>query len=245
MALAAPPADHETHEPHETPKWFRGFLRFVVPSGPKPRFFAKPERFGAWLARYGGKRSELVVGYWKVGSGKASMTWPQSVEQALMHGWIDGVRRSLGDEAYCIRFTPRRKGSNWSNVNLRLARRLLDEGRMAPAGRLAYERRKKGQTPRAAHEQPTPPKLGAAEAKRFRQERAAWAWFKATPPSYQRTCTWWVQSAKKPETRSKRLDMLIRHCRAGEVLPGYRWGKKWKAATPTPRRQQSRSVNSN
>lgn len=204
----------------------------------EPRFFAKPEAFGAWLAKNGATRDELLVGYWKVATGKPSMTWAQSVEQALMHGWIDGVRRSLGDDSYSIRFTPRRKGSNWSNVNLRRAQRLLDEGRMAPAGRAAFEARTRGQVPRAAFEQRKPPRLSPAQSKLFRAQPAAWAWFRASPPSYQKTCTWWIVSAKRPETRAKRLALLMLHSGRGEVLPAYRWSKKGKPAKP-------RSVNSN
>jgi uncharacterized protein YdeI (YjbR/CyaY-like superfamily) len=113
----------------------------VVPA--KPRFFRSPEAFGAWLEANHAKAREVTVGYWKVGTGKPSMTWAQSVEQALRFGWIDGVRHSLGDESYCIRFTPRKPGSHWSNINVRLAKRLQAEGRMTEAGLAAFRARLK------------------------------------------------------------------------------------------------------
>lgn len=199
-----------------------------MPAATKPRFFANPAAFGAWLAKNGATRSELVVGFWKVGTGKPSMTWAGSVEQALMHGWIDGVRRSLGDEAYTIRFSPRKPTSGWSNVNVRIAKRLLAEGRMAPAGQRAFEARRRDQAPRAAYEQAKAPRLGPAEARRFKADAAAWRWFQASAPSYQRTCSWWIMSAKRPETRTSRLERLILHAGKGEILPQYRWSKAKK-----------------
>lgn len=201
----------------------------------KPRFFAKPEQFGAWLAKNGARKAELVVGYWKVGTGRPSMTWAQSVEQALVHGWIDGVRRSLGPDSYSIRFTPRRRGSNWSNVNLGTAKRLLEEGRMAPAGRAAFEARDRTQPARGAYEQTKTPRLGAAETRRFKQEPAAWAWFQQAAPSYRRACAWWIQSAKRPETKQRRLEHIIANARTGSVAPEYQWrggGRKRREGTP-------------
>lgn len=198
----------------------------------RPRYFAKPEAFGAWLAKNGGKRDELLVGYWKVGSGKPSMTWVQSVEQALMHGWIDGRRNSLGDDAYTIRFTPRRPGSNWSNVNLRLAKRLVAEGRMAPAGKRAYEARRRDQPALGSYEQRGELTFGPAELKRFKADAQAWAWFRSSAPSYQKACIWYIQSAKKPETKERRLAHVMAHAHAGEVAPQYRWKKAGKEPAP-------------
>lgn len=197
----------------------------------KPRFFAKPDAFGKWLAANHSKRTQLLVGYWKVGTGKPSMTWAESVEQALGHGWIDGVRRSLGDEAYCIRFTPRRRGSNWSNVNLRLAKKLIAQGRMTLAGAAAYDSRRKDQQPRGSYEQSKPVRLSAADTRRFRKDGAAWAWFRDSAPSYQRACAWWIQSATKPATRERRLALLMKHAHRGEVVPAYTWSKAGRAKT--------------
>lgn len=192
----------------------------------KPTFFASPAAFGKWLARYGADREELVVGYWKVATGKASMTWAESVEQALVHGWIDGVRHSLGEDAYTIRFTPRKPGSNWSVVNVRTATRLIAEGRMAPAGLAAFEAGASQRKRSAPHEQLKAPKLAGADLRRLQADAAAWRWFRKAAPSYQRACAFWVQSAKRQETRDRRLAQLIEYAGRGEVLPQYRWSRK-------------------
>jgi len=174
-----------------------------------PRFFASPEAFGAWLERNHAKARELLVGYWKVGTGKPSMTWPQSVEQALRFGWIDGVRRSLGAESYAIRFTPRRPGSPWSRVNVATAHRLVAEGRMAPAGLRAFGARSKDWKPRASYEQAKAPRFGAAHLRAFKANPEAWAYFSKRAPGYRRLATWWVVSAKREETKERRLSILI------------------------------------
>ena len=204
----------------------------AVASRGKPRFFASPANFDAWLARNGGTRPDLVVGYWKVGTGKPSMTWAQSVEVALRHGWIDGVRHSLGEDSYTIRFTPRKAGSHWSAVNVATAKRLLKEDRMTPAGKAAFAARRDDRTATPSYEQRKAAKLGPAETRRFKADAKAWAWFTAAPPSYQRTCAWWIQGAKRPETRQRRLELVIAHAHAGEVAPQYQW-RKAKAAPRT------------
>lgn len=205
-----------------------------MPAVPKPRFFRTPEAFGKWLAANHAKRPELVVGYWKVHTGKPSMTWAQSVEQALRFGWIDGVRRSLGEEAYCIRFTPRKPGSHWSKVNVATAKRLAAEGRMAEAGARAFAARRADRTGKGPHEVRKPPRLDAAARTALQADPKAWAWFQQAPPSYQRACAHWVQAAKRPETRERRLALLARHSRLGEVLPQYRWSKAGKAGKAQP-----------
>lgn len=195
----------------------------------KPRFFATPEAFGRWLEANHAKAPELVVGYWKVGSGKPSMTWAESVEQALRFGWIDGVRRSLGPDAYCIRFTPRRAGSHWSAINVRTAKRLMAEGRMAEAGSRAFAARRTDRTAKGPYELRKPLRLDAAARRRLQADAKAWAWFRRSPPSYQRACAHWVQTAKRPETRERRLALLAKHARLGEAVPQYRWSKAGKA----------------
>lgn len=180
----------------------------------EPRFFAKPADFGKWLEKHHTSETELLVGFWKKGSGRASMTWPESVEQALCYGWIDGVRRSLGDEAYTIRFTPRRAGSIWSAKNLGTMQRLIDDGRVAPAGLAVYEARDAAKTNRYSFEQ-SDAALDAAQEQQFRRNRKAWAFFESQPPSYRRPAIWWVVSAKKPETQAKRLAQLIADSAAG------------------------------
>lgn len=190
----------------------------------KTRFFATPAAFGKWLETNHGTARELLVGYWKVATKKASMTWPESVEQALRYGWIDGVRRSLGEDAYCIRFTPRRPGSNWSAVNVRTAKRLIAEGRMAPAGLAAFQQA--GGTTVAAYGDEASPRLSATALQRLKADAKAWAWFQAAAPSYRRSCAWWVESAKRPPTRERRLAQLIDCCARGEVVPPFKWSPK-------------------
>lgn len=212
-----------------------------MPKG--PTFFASPEELGAWLATHGAKEAELLVGYWKVGTGRPSMTWAESVEQALRFGWIDGVRRSLGPDAYCIRFTPRKPGSHWSAINVATARRLLRDGLMAPAGAASFAARRDDRTARTSYEQRKAARLGPAETRRFKADAKAWAWFSKAPPSYRRTCTWWVTSAKKPETRERRLALVMAHSRKGEVVPQYRWSKAKRAAAG-PRAAPGKRVES-
>lgn len=180
----------------------------------EPRFFSKPADFGKWLEKHHASEAELLVGFWKKGSGRASMTWEESVEQALCYGWIDGVRRSLGDEAYTIRFTPRRARSIWSAKNLRTMQRLIDEGRVAPAGHAVFAARVAAKTNRYSFEQ-SAAALDAAQERQFRRNRKAWTFFESQPPSYRKPAIWWVVSAKKPETRAKRLAQLITDSEAG------------------------------
>jgi len=187
-----------------------------------PAFFATPAEFRAWLDEHHATETELLVGFYKKGSGKPSITWPESVDEALCHGWIDGVRRSLGDEAYTIRFTPRKKRSVWSNVNIRRAGELIAEGRMRPAGLAAFEARTGERSGVYSFEQKDQEKVvfSEAQARQFQADAKAWDFFQAQPPWYRRTATWWVISAKKEETRAKRLATLIADSAAGRPIRG-------------------------
>jgi uncharacterized protein YdeI (YjbR/CyaY-like superfamily) len=182
-------------------------------------FFTKPSEFRAWLARHHADHDELLVGFWKKGSGKPTLTWPESVDEALCFGWIDGVRRSLGDEAYSIRFTPRRPRSIWSAVNVGKAKALIREERMQPAGLAAFEARTPERTAVYSHENPKAARFTKDQEAGFRGDAKAWAWFKQQSPSYRRQATWWVVSAKKEETRARRLVQLIEDSRAGRTVP--------------------------
>jgi len=175
----------------------------------KPRFFATPEKFRAWLAKYHAKADELHVGFYKKDSGKPSIDWPQSVDEALCFGWIDGIRRSLGEESYTIRFTPRRPGSIWSTVNIRRVTELTKLGRMQPAGVAAYERRSGDRSSVYAYEQRASARLEAAETRVFKANAVAWEYFSGLAPSYRHKALYWVTSARKPETRKSRLEQLI------------------------------------
>lgn len=175
----------------------------------KPAFFATPAAFRKWLKANHAKASELIVGYYKVGSGKPSMTWPESVDEALCFGWIDGVRRSAGAESYTIRFTPRRPGSFWSNKNMASAKRLIAAGRMQAAGLKAFEARVGERSGAYSFEQEQIAPFDAGLEKRFKSNKAAWAFFQTQPPGYQKTMRHWVISAKQEATRLKRLDRII------------------------------------
>jgi uncharacterized protein YdeI (YjbR/CyaY-like superfamily) len=183
-----------------------------------PTFFATPAEWRAWLEKHHATEPELLVGFYKKGSGRPSITWPESVDEALCYGWIDGVRRSLGDEAYTIRFTPRKKRSFWSNVNIRRVGELIAEGRMRPAGLAAFEVRTGERSGVYSFEQKDPVAFDAAMEREFRADAAAWAYFQSCPPWYRRTATWWVVSAKKEETRAKRLATLIAESAAGRAI---------------------------
>ena len=185
----------------------------------EPTFFATPEELRAWLDEHHATEAELLVGFYKKGSGRPSITWPQSVDQALCFGWIDGVRRRVDDERYSIRFTPRKARSTWSTVNVKRVAELIAQGLMHPAGLAAFERRADDETAIYAYEQRTSATFEPAMEERFRQDERAWAWFAAQPPSYRRTATYWVISAKKPETRERRLQQLIADSRAGRTIP--------------------------
>ena len=183
----------------------------------KPRFFATPSHFRRWLAKNHDKQSELWVGFYKKGSGRPSITWPESVDEALCFGWIDGLRKSLDDDSYVIRFTPRRKGSIWSAVNLRRVPELIREGRMEQAGRRVYEARDPKKAGVYSFERGAAALDAEAEAK-FRRNRKAWEFFQSQPPGYRKTVIWWVVSAKREETRAKRLQTLIDDSAAGRRI---------------------------
>jgi uncharacterized protein YdeI (YjbR/CyaY-like superfamily) len=185
----------------------------------EPTFFATPEDFRAWLKEHHENETELLVGFHKKGSGRPSITWPESVDQALCFGWIDGVRRSIDGERYSIRFAPRKRRSTWSAVNVKRVGELEAEGLMRPAGRAAFERRHEDRTGIYSHERREAAAFDAEQERAFRADERAWAWFQDQPPYYRRAATYWVVSAKKPETRERRLRKLIDDSGAGRTVP--------------------------
>jgi len=184
----------------------------------KPRFFATTAGFRAWLERNHAKADELLVGFYRKDSDRASITWPESVDQALCFGWIDGVRRRHDETSYTVRFTPRRPRSTWSTVNIARVAVLTEQGLMRPAGLAAFARRSDEKSGIYAYEQRHTAALPPAYEKTFRANGKAWAFFTAQAPSYQRVMAYHIVSAKKEATRVKRLDALIsvsaRHMRA-------------------------------
>jgi len=180
-------------------------------------FFRSPADFRNWLKKHHASETELWVGFYKKSSGRASITWPESVDEALCVGWIDGIRKSIDDISYKIRFTPRKPGSIWSAVNIRRVRVLVDEGRMQPAGLKPYQARKENKSGIYSYEQRRD-QLEEPYASLLRRNKAAWDFFQAQPPSYKKLAGWYVVSAKKEETRLKRLERLIEDSAQGKRI---------------------------
>lgn len=182
-----------------------------------PLFFSTPGDLRAWLIANHATSAELWVGLHKKATGRPSITWPELVDQLLCFGWIDGVRKSLGAESYVIRTTPRRPGSTWSAVNLRRGAALIDEELMEPAGLAAWEARDESKAARYSFERQRVT-LGEVYEAEFRRDAAAWSFFESQPPGYRKTATWWVVSAKREETRQRRLRTLIEDSAAGRRI---------------------------
>ena len=181
---------------------------------PKPRFFRTPALWRTWLRTNRATAEHLWVGFYKRDSGKPSITWPQSVDEALCYGWIDGVRKNVDAESYKIRFTRRKKGSVWSSVNVRRVTALRDAGRMRAAGEAAFEQRKANRSGIYSYEQ-RPAELPRPWLAKLKKNKAAWTFFAAQPPWYRRTATWWVISAKQDQTRERRFAQLRDDSAAG------------------------------
>ncbi|HEX9485091.1 MAG TPA: YdeI/OmpD-associated family protein [Gemmatimonadaceae bacterium] len=203
----------------------------VPPTERNPLFFSTPDEFRRWLAANHARADELWVGFYRRDSGRPSITWPESVDEALCVGWIDGIRKSHDAESYKIRFTPRRARSIWSRVNLEKIRVLTEQGRMEPSGIAAYEAHDPARTQKYSFERGTVV-FDAESEKAFRRNRRAWAYFSAQPPYYRRVATHFVMSAAKPETRARRLATLIAHSAKQERLP------QTQSASKSPRTQK-------
>ena len=174
-----------------------------------PIFFETPDALRDWLDEHHATADDLIVGAWKKATGKPSLTWPEIVEEALCVGWIDSIRRSVPGDGWTIRLTPRRKGSIWSAVNVAKVAELREAGRMRAAGEAAFAERRADRTAVYSFEQARDPELDADEDARFRANEAAWTWFSARPPSFRKQALYWVISAKRAETRERRLATLI------------------------------------
>jgi len=184
----------------------------------KPTFFATPAEFRAWFEANHQSAKELLVGFYKRGSGKPSISWPESVDEALCFGWIDGVRKSIDEDAYTIRFTPRKSTSIWSAINVAKVAALETLGRMTPAGRRAFASRTPERTGVYSFERSSAAVLRPDEEQRLRANAKAAAFFDAQPPWYRRTSIHWVSSAKRDETRSRRLEQLIADSAQGRTI---------------------------
>jgi uncharacterized protein YdeI (YjbR/CyaY-like superfamily) len=186
------------------------------------RYFESPAAFRGWLQTHHERRDELWVGYWKKATGRPSMTWPESVDEALCYGWIDGIRKRVDEESYTIRFTPRRRGSVWSLRNMQRFDALLAEGRIAPAGSAAHDRRREDRTGVYSFERASPPELSREHMRRLRSNAKAWADWQARPAGYRRQVAHWVASGKRASTRERRLASLIEDSAAGRKVKPFR-----------------------
>lgn len=181
-----------------------------------PLFFENAREFRHWLKANAASSTELIVAYHKVATHRASMSYSESVDEALCFGWIDGIRRRIDDQTYAIRFTPRRSSSIWSAVNIAKVERLRAEGRMTHAGEKAFALRSEKKSAVYAHEQASLPELSFAQLRIFRRNRRAWQYFQTTPPGYQKLALHWITSARKDDTSALRLSKLIRACIVGD-----------------------------
>ena len=182
---------------------------------PPPIFFADAALLRDWFTKHGGQASELIVGFVKTHTGRATLTWPQAVDEALCFGWIDGVRQSIDENHYKIRFSPRKPNSNWSAVNIKRVPELDAEGRMTKAGLAAFALRTEAKSRTGSYEQDAFPELSAAELVEFRKSKSAWAFYEKLPPSYRRKVNWLIISAKQETTRTKRFTALVAACAEG------------------------------
>jgi len=190
-------------------------------------FFPTQSHLRKWFEKNHNKVDELWVGYYKKDTGKPSITWPESVDEALCFGWIDGICKSIDEESYKIRFTPRRKGSNWSAVNTKRIKELIKLGLVKPAGLEVFKKRDEKKTNRYSFEQKNV-KFPKEFEEIIKANEKAWKYFQTLPPSARRLSTWWVISAKKEETKLSRLNTLIKCSKEGRKIPSLIISKKDK-----------------
>lgn len=190
----------------------------------KPTFFRTATEFRKWLTRHHATERELLVGFHKKDSGEPSISWPESVDEALCFGWIDGVRKRLDDRRYTIRFSPRRPGSIWSKVNMARAEEMIRQKRMRPTGLTAYKARRENKSGIYSYEQRRP-RLEEPYNQLLRKHKVAWDFFQAQPASYRKAISWWILSAKREETRLRRLEKLKVFSAKGERVPEFTIGK--------------------
>jgi uncharacterized protein YdeI (YjbR/CyaY-like superfamily) len=186
----------------------------------RPTFFPTPAAFRRWLHRHHARADVLLVGYYKKDSGRPSITWPESVDEALCYGWIDGVRKRIDDASYTIRFTPRKPGSTWSSININRVRALIGENRMQPAGLVAFEARRENRSGIYSYEQRSVV-LDDRYSRLLKRDAAAWRFYETQPASYLKAVNWWVVSARQEETRLRRLEKLKSFSARGQRVPQF------------------------
>jgi uncharacterized protein YdeI (YjbR/CyaY-like superfamily) len=187
-------------------------------------FFPAQKDLRKWFEKNHKKEKELFVGYYKVSTGKPTVSWSQSVDEAICFGWIDGIRKSIDEESYCNRFTPRKPNSNWSVINIKKVEELTKLGLMKPEGLHAFSLRKENKSEIYSYENPVIA-FDKSFEKKFKANKQAWKNFQSTAPSYQKTTIRWVMSAKQEATRLKRLEELIRDCALGKKIRAMNYGQ--------------------
>lgn len=185
---------------------------------PKP--FREPAALRAWFAKHAAKESELWIKFYRIKSGKKSVTYPEALDEALCVGWIDGIRKSLDDESYIQRWTPRKKGSYWSTVNIKKAEALIEQRRLTPAGQAAFDARDAKAAARYSFEN-RPHELPLDALATMKKDRAAWTFWQEQPAGYKRVAAWFLVSAKQDATKERRLALILKHARAGERIPQF------------------------
>jgi len=190
----------------------------MKPKANSPIFFARSDDFRRWLEKHHQITAEQWVGFHRKSSGRASITCPEAVDEALCFGWIDGLRKTVNPDSYKIRFTPRRPSSIWSAINIARMKELIREGRVRPAGMTAFQKRTPAKSHIYSYENRKAAKLSSAATKLFRAESCAWKFFQRQPKSYRQTAIWWVVSAKRPQTQENRLQRLMASSKDGRRL---------------------------
>jgi uncharacterized protein YdeI (YjbR/CyaY-like superfamily) len=199
-----------------------------------PIYFTSGAELRAWLEEHGGTAEQLWIGFYRASTGKRTLTWPEAVDEALCFGWIDSVRMGVDRERFANRLTPRRAGSAWSAVNVAKIERLRAEGRMRPAGEAAFALRSADRTAIYSYEGTGREyALPDKDLERLRANPDAWAYWEARSPSYRRMAAAWIQTAKQPETRQRRLDALIDDSAAGRPIKPLRYGTRTPGCAPT------------
>jgi uncharacterized protein YdeI (YjbR/CyaY-like superfamily) len=227
----APPAD--ARPSHERERVRKAAERRLAPKPGPARDFSGPDEFREWLERHGGSQSELHLRCYKTHARHRGLTYRQALDEALCFGWIDAVRRSLDEDSFTQRFTPRKAESYWSAVNVRRFHELEAEGRVSAAGREAFARRSEKIKGRYSFES-RPRALAPAYLKKLRANPRAWRFYESQPPWYRRTTAFWIMSAMRPETRARRLDILIASSERGKRIPSLVRAPKGKAKDRRP-----------
>jgi len=221
MATVGVAAAADSRDRAPSGRWAAAGVTELLECAMAPTFFKTPSELRRWFKANHAACTELWIGFYKKDSGRGGVVYKQALDEALCFGWIDGMVRRVDDASYMQRFTPRQPRSAWSAINIVRAQDLIAEERMQPAGLAAFQRRTEDRSRIYTHEQKQAVALSPADQRQFKKHPDAWAFFTAQAPSYRRACAWWLQSAKKDETRQRRLSVLIDVSGRGEYPPPF------------------------